>query len=220
MLAPHRDQPPDRRRLHGGAVALVFVAVVTAAAACSPPTGQLRGPAAPVDPGPGRSVVGAGYTLGPLLSLPAYTVRIDPSAAVATGDVSFTLARLTEHTGIEFTLGPAPTGPGVASGEVVVRSGTSCDTENEGGCTTLYGTSRQLTAASITLAPSVLADPALLRAAVLHEFGHAAGLAHHLESHLGRRQIMGSGGDDGATDYLEGDVAGLVAQGRRSGTRT
>ncbi|MFZ4519783.1 MAG: hypothetical protein ACOYOP_15445 [Microthrixaceae bacterium] len=194
--------------------------VVLAAAACAPPSGQLRGPSAPVDPGPGRSVVGTGYTLGPLRSLAAYTVRIDPSAAVATADVASALARLNEHTGIVFTLGPPPGAGGPTRGEVIVRSGMSCDTANEGGCTTLYGTSLALTAAAITLAPSLLADRTLLRAAVLHEFGHAAGLAHHAELHLGRRQIMGSGGDDGATDYLDGDVAGLIAQGRRSGTRT
>jgi hypothetical protein len=194
LLVPRRGAPSARRGQRGAWLLLLVVTGLLGA--CAP---QSLTASPPVNPG-------GGFTLEGRSPRAAYTVRfvVGTPTKVRT-ETAFVLGRVTALSGIQLPVGTdVPATRYADPGEIVVGSGLSCHTAGEGGCTTVFGTSTEITASVLTVAPNTPA--AALRPTLLHELGHAVGLAHWSGAPA---QVMNPALQS-FTDYQAGDMNGLA----------
>jgi hypothetical protein len=132
-------------------------------------------------------------------------------------DVGAAMARIAEITGAAFEWGPPAEGP-ARLGEITVAVGTEAPCPPGWGGCTAYASLRasgdpaaddHLDAADVVVSPAIVGSGYQL-GIVLHEMGHAVGLAHFDDAVDGRVQTMAANQLPGVADYGPGDVAGLV----------
>lgn len=203
-----------------GAAAVLTIAATTACAPAPPASQPTTAPATPL-PQPVPSS-GDGYELSGWAAPSAFTIRIHPSVAAMTTDITSAAAEVTRLSGISITIGAttSSTEPDLSRpAEIVVTTGTYCGLVAI-GCTEMWGQpvttvegAPVIRDARVSVVPLLLNDAGLRRATLLHELGHAVGLGHHTDPFLGRDQVMNPYLDDSMDAYRDGDVNGLNAAG-------
>lgn len=136
-------------------------------------------------------------------------------------DVTTAMEKIAAITGAALEWGPPATGP-AGLGEITVSVGDDAPCPPGWGGCTAYSSVRDsadpadddhLDAADVVIAPDIVGSGYQL-GIVLHEMGHAMGLAHYDATFERRTQTMIANQLPGVRDYAPGDVAGLEAMAR------
>ena len=161
-----------------------------------------------------------GYALTGWMPSSSYVLRIHPTAAAFTADVLAVAAEVTRLSGITFTEGPPATSDAIdtvnSTPEIIVTVGQYCPGQAV-GCAEMRGQIGPnpfvIRDARVSVVSSLLTDQPVRMAVLLHELGHAVGLAHMPEIFLGRLQVMNPYIDASMSAYREGDINGLAVVG-------